>query len=96
MDTAILALLGTIFAGVGLEVIKNWFTRGQKKIDAATEMRQELRKEAEDLKADAAALREEIRKVEKELDAWKEKYFLLLQEYLEIKSQLGIRDEDER
>ena len=93
MDTAILALLGTIFAGVGLEVVKNWFTRGQK-IDAATEIRQELRKEAEDLKADAAALREEIRKVEKELDAWKEKYFLLLQEYLEIKSHLGFKEEE--
>jgi len=28
-----------------------------------------------------------MRVVEKDLDAWKEKYFLLLQDYLELKSQ---------
>lgn len=93
MDAAILALLGTIFAGVGLELVRALLSRGQKRVDAATELRQELRQEGETLKAEAAKLREEIRQVEKELDAWKEKYFLLLQEYLEIKNQLGGRDE---
>lgn len=95
MDAALLALIGTIFATIGLEGVKHIFSRGQKKVDAATEMRQELRKEGESLKEEAAKLREEIRNVEKELDAWKEKYFLLLQEYLELKATLAAKEEGE-
>lgn len=80
MDAAWIALLGTVFGGAGLKLIENFLSRGQGKADAATAMREELRKES-------TSLREELRVVEKDLDAWKEKYFLLLQEYLELKSQ---------
>lgn len=82
MDTAWIALIGTVFGGAGLKLIESVLSRGQGKIDTATAMREELRKES-------VALREELRTVEKDLDAWKEKYFLLLQEYLEIKSHLA-------
>lgn len=81
MDTAWIALIGTVFGGAGLKVIEQILSRGQKGADTATQMREELRKES-------AGLKEELRTVEKELDAWKEKYFLLLQEYLEIKSHM--------
>jgi len=80
MDTAWIALIGTVFGGAGLKFTEQILSRGQGKADAATAMREELRKES-------TALREEMRVVEKDLDAWKEKYFLLLQDYLEIKSQ---------
>lgn len=89
MDTAWIALIGTLLGGAGLKIIESFLSRGQKKVDTATAMREELRKESDSLKSDAAKLREEIRQVEKDLDAWKEKYFLLLQEYLEIKSQIA-------
>jgi len=80
MDTAWIALIGTVFGGAGLKMIESVLSRGQSKSDAATAMREELRKES-------TSLREEMRVVEKDLDAWKEKYFLLLQDYLELKSQ---------
>lgn len=82
MDTAWIALIGTVFGGAGLKIMESFLARGSKKVDTATAMREELRKES-------ASLKEELRVVEKELDTWKEKYFLLFQEYLEIKSQLG-------
>lgn len=82
MDTAWIALIGTLLGGAGLKIIESILARGSKKADTATAMRDELRKES-------VSLREELRVVEKELDAWKEKYFLLLQEYLEIKSAMA-------
>lgn len=74
-------MIGTLFGGVVLKVVESILGRGQKRADTATQMREELRKES-------AALKDELRVVEKELDEWKEKYFLLLQDYLEIKSQI--------
>lgn len=82
MDTAWIALIGTIFAGAGLKLMESFLARGQGKNDTATAMRAELRKETADLK-------DELRQVEKDLDEWKEKYFLLLQDYLEVKSQIA-------
>lgn len=79
MDTAWIALIGTVFGGAGLKIIENILSKGQDKVDTATAMRQELRSESIQLK-------DEIRQVEKELDQWKEKYFLLLQQYLEAKA----------
>jgi len=82
IDTAWIALIGTVFGGAGLKIVEKVLSNGQGKIDAATQLRDELRKES-------SALREEIKQVEKELDQWKEKYFILLQEFLEIKSHIA-------
>lgn len=82
MDTAWIALIGTLFGGVVLKLIESILARGNNRIDYATNMRDELRK-------DSVALKEELRQAEKDLDGWKEKYFLLLQEYLEVKSAHG-------
>ena len=83
MDTAWIALIGTVFGGAGLKVVEKILSQGQARDDAATQIREELRKESTDL-------REELRLVEKALDEWKEKYFILLQLYLEIKSGSAI------
>lgn len=82
MDTAWIALIGTVFGGAGLKLMESFLARGSKQVDTATAMREELRKES-------ASLKEELRAVEKELDLWKEKYFTLMTEYLEIKSQVA-------
>lgn len=84
MDTAWIALIGTLFGGVILKTVESILARSSKRTDTATAMREELRKEQ-------SVLKEELRTAEKELDLWKEKYFLLLQEYLEVKSELGPR-----
>lgn len=86
IDTAWIALIGTVIGGAGLKVIESILSRGSEKTDLATDLRTELR-------AEVTTLKEEIRQVEKDLDLWKEKYFLLLQEYLEVKSNLTQQQE---
>lgn len=90
MDAATwIALLGTFLGGPAvIKFVEYILGRNKNKSDDAKSMREELRKEGESLKKDAADLREEIRRVEREMDAWKEKYFALLQEYLELKSKV--------
>jgi hypothetical protein len=87
LDTAWIALVGTVTGGVGLKIVESFLAKGSKRIDTATAMREELRKES-------TALKLELRVVEKELDSWKEKYFLLLQDYLEVKGQLSPNKKD--
>lgn len=87
IDTAWIALIGTVMGGAGLKVVESFLTKGQSKTDIATELRIELRTEAGELK-------EEIRRVGKEVDQWKEKYFLLLQEYLEVKTRIETQQKD--
>jgi hypothetical protein len=82
MDPAWIALISTFLGGIGLRIAERVLARGQVRQDAATALREELRRES-------SALKEEVRLVEKELDLWKEKYFTLLQKYLELKAQLG-------
>lgn len=81
LDTAWIALIGTVFGGAGLKLLESILSRSKDKVDAAAAMRTELRNESKTLK-------EELRIVERDLDSWKEKYFMLLQEYLEIKARL--------
>jgi hypothetical protein len=84
IDTAWIALIGTVVGGAGLKVIEKALSRGGDQVDLATKMRAELRSEV-------TTLKEEIRHVEKDLDLWKEKYFLLLQDYLEVKSKVDMQ-----
>ena len=69
--TVIFSLLGTVFGGVGMKLIDRFFARGEKKVDDAAKLRKELWDELN-------SLREEVRNMRKELDGWKEKYFLVL------------------
>lgn len=80
LDTAWIALIGTVFGGAGLKVIEKVLSKGMVKDDIATNLRTELRK-------DATELRAELKVVEHELDNWKVKYFELLQQFIELKSE---------
>lgn len=77
---ALIALLGTLFGGVGLEVIRRALAKSKEKEDSATAMRNELRTELTSLKAEMSA-------VEKELDLWRQKYYELYEKYVFIKVQ---------
>jgi uncharacterized protein (DUF3084 family) len=76
----LIALLGTIFGGAGLEFIKRWLNKAKEKDDTATALRNELRSELTGLKT-------EMQAVEKELDEWKAKYYDVVEKYLTIKIQ---------
>ena len=76
----IIALLGTIFGGAGLEFIKRWLGKAKDKDDTATALRNELRGEL-------TSLKQELAEVEKELDDWKAKYYDVVEKYLTVKIQ---------
>lgn len=88
METAWIALIATIFGGGGLKIIEHFLGRHNTADVTAASMREELRKDGQSLKVETHNLREEIRAVERELDQWKEKYFTLVEEYMEAKLQL--------
>jgi chromosome segregation ATPase len=79
--TPIFALIGTIFGGAGLEIVRRWLNRSKIRDDTATELRKELREEL-------AGLKKELDDVEAELDAWKNRYYDLLQQFVSVKGQL--------
>lgn len=79
---AFLALGGAVFGGAGLKVIEHWLNKAKDKIDVAKDFRQELR-------TDLSETKKELDRVEEELDRWKDKYYALLQENLELKQRKG-------
>jgi chromosome segregation ATPase len=94
-----LALVGTLFGSAGLKVIEHWLSRAKFKEDAALKMRDELRLEidrkAKDYAGELDRLRVEIShldlekdEIEKHLDRWREKYYALMEENIQIKSEL--------
>lgn len=87
INQAWLALLGALLGGSGLKVVEYLLNRSKVRDDAALQMRTELRDEIK-------GLREELRKVEDELDKWRGKYYELMDEFIRAKSDLAtaVRD----
>jgi len=79
-NDALIAVIGTIFGGAGLEVVKRMLAKSKEKEDSATSLRNELRSELTVLKSEMVA-------VEKELDLWRQKYYELFEKYVFIKVQ---------
>jgi len=77
----IIALISTGIGGLGLKGFEHFLNKKSKQTDVATDIREELR-------TDARYAREELKKAEIDLDELRDKYFKLMQESLEIKSQL--------
>lgn len=76
MDPGIVALIGTVVGGPAVMKIMDFLmTRKQRKDTHAKEIREELRKDLEISRKETAEAKEETRRVEKELDSWKDKYF---------------------
>lgn len=88
LNSAIIALIGTVFGGAGLKAIEGFLNRSRNKMeekkseaDIASNMREELRSEINTLKS-------ELRTVEQELDTWKQKYYDLLEQFIQVKAQV--------
>lgn len=76
----ILALLGTLFGGAGLEFVKRWLGKAKETNDIATNLRNELRGEL-------TALKLEMEATEKESNEWRARYYEVLEKYLTVKIQ---------
>jgi len=85
-------LLASVFggvAGVALKGAFDWLRSRSgdstalkiKQIDVATELRKEMREEL-------VKLREELRQVSGEVDRWREEYYAVLQENIQLKSDI--------
>lgn len=81
LTVPVIALIGTVLGGVGLKVVEHLLGRRKLRDDTATQLRGELRTEVE-------SLRNEIQKVELEVDQWREKYYTLLEQFLVMKVKL--------
>lgn len=84
MSTEIwVAAIGALGGTGVLKLIEWWINRGRVREDTATQFRTELREELARVKADL------IRQTG-EVDKWKEKYFMLLEQFVVLKSNLHI------
>lgn len=88
LNSAVIALVGTVFGGAGLKAVEAFINRSRDKIEKeksdaeiASHMREELRGEITEL-------RKELRQVEGELDAWRQKYYDLLDQFIQVKTSL--------
>lgn len=72
MNQPLLASILTAGGAILLAVVNHLLTRGRNKIDVATQIREELRK-------DNASLREQMREAQKEITDCKNKMYALLE-----------------
>jgi septal ring factor EnvC (AmiA/AmiB activator) len=77
----LIALIGTVFGGAGLEFIKRWLSKAKDRTDIATELRAELRQDLNNLKKEMDAM-------EDQLIEWKDKYYDMLLQKMELRVEL--------
>lgn len=68
-----IALMGTLFGGVGLKIIEHWLNKSKERSAEQAAVRNEYREEIEDLKA-------EIVRLNAAIDEWKNKYYTVREE----------------
>lgn len=73
LEPGILALIGTIVATVGVAIVERWLTRQDRTSNDAAQIRSELKEQV-------VGYKEEIRRLEDELDEWRSKYYVVLEE----------------
>jgi len=81
ISQAWLALIGAVLGGSGLKIMESWLNKSKVRDDAASAFRTELRDEVKNL-------RDELRKVETDLDNWRAKYYELMEQFLKVKAEL--------
>lgn len=81
ITTAWIALIGTVLGGVGLKFVEHWLSRSKIRDETASQLRNELRTEIQNLK-------QELNNVEADLDKWRGKYYELMDNFIKVKSEL--------
>jgi chromosome segregation ATPase len=87
-NSGFVAIVGTIFGGAGLEIIRRFMDRKQKKTDDASKIRAELRQQIEDLRAQEAKWSTEEQRLEAEIERWKGLYYDLKEDNLRTIGEL--------
>ncbi len=83
MDAGLIALAGTVCGGVGLKLADHFLGKNKVKNDDASQIRDELRLEI-------TAQREDIRKLESDVDKWREDYYSLRDKYVSLQTELTL------
>lgn len=71
------AVISGVIGGIGIKIIDKMLTRRSETFVESTKLREEMRQEN-------AALRQENRTLEAEVDLWKEKYYNKVEEVLHL------------
>jgi len=83
LTPGILALIGTIFGGVGLKVVEHFLTKSKARADDAKEIRDELR-------LTITSLREDNAKLETEVTTWRDRYYAETEKRVKAETELAI------
>lgn len=83
LDPAWIALMGTVVATVGLKVTEHWLNRNKTTTDDARQIREELRSQI-------VTQKEDIERLETEVETWKTKYYDLRDSFMEKHTELTI------
>jgi outer membrane murein-binding lipoprotein Lpp len=83
LDPTVVALIGTLFGGVGLKAIEHWLGKNKVKVDDAARLRDELRLEV-------TALRAENQQLENDVDKWREDYYKMYADFVQVKTDLQL------
>lgn len=89
-NAGFVALMGTIFGGAGLKIIESWLGRAKERATEAQTMREELRKEIENLRQQLTDSDAEEKRLEAQIEEWRSKYYDLRDEKQQVVTELTI------
>src|SRR6478609_9438782 len=92
-NAGFIALIGTIFGGVGLKVVEQWLGRAKERSTEAAGIREELRKEIDALRVQIEKSNAEELRLEGMIDEWRSKYYDLRDEKQQVVTELTILKE---
>lgn len=89
-NAGFVALMGTIFGGTGLKIIESWLGRAKERATEAQTMRDELRKEIDNLRTQLNTAQAEEQRLETQIEEWRSKYYDLRDEKQLVITELTI------
>lgn len=85
--------MGTIFGGAGLKIIESWLGKAKERATEAQGIREELRKEIDSLRVQLNQADVEEKRLEAQIDEWRNKYYDLRDEKNRMETQVTILKE---
>lgn len=82
METIVALLGGGALGAIGTSIFKYLTTRREQTLTNEEKLRDELQEQIDALKAEVHALRTDV-------DHWREKYFEIYEEHIQLKARLG-------